>query len=166
MELWASIESGGDLWWDERKSNKVTAFILVHLTASHIQLMSDDDDIENHMTDVFSRLSTSTTVLIKHLEAWLTNVLFWSMKLHGEQQCFKLKVRKWKICKYFAQNSASHFQSQVKLSFQKLQIGKLFGNLAINDRDKNNLNNRDKYNLNDRDKYNLANNFNLQATWI
>ena len=43
MELWASIECGGDLWWDERKSNKVTAFILVHLTSSHLQLMSDDD---------------------------------------------------------------------------------------------------------------------------
>ena len=79
---------------------------------------------------------------------------------------------KRKIYKYFAQNSASHFQSQVKLSFWKLQIGKLFGNLAINDRDKYNLNDRDKYNLNDRDKYtlddrdkyNLANNFNLQAT--
>ena len=79
------------------------------------------------------------------------------MKLHGEQQCFKLKVRKWKICKYFPKTQLRIFnpQSQVKLSFEKLQIGKLFGNLAINDRDKYNLNDRDKYNLNDKDKYNL-----------
>ena len=82
--------------------------------------------------------------------------------------------KKGKYVNIFPKNQLRIFtlQSQVKLSFQKLQIGKLFGNLAINDRDKYNLNDRDKYNLNDRDKYNLnnrnkynlANNFNLQAT--
>ena len=68
------------------------------------------------------------------------------------------KSEKGKYVNIFPKNQLRIFtlQSQVKLSFQKLQIGKLFGNLAINDRDKYNLNDRDKYNLNDRDKYNFT----------